>query len=1085
MEARRITIALSVCLSWMLAPSLHATNRAVVVGIHQYADNAVSDPQFCVRNAKAVYRHLVSNCGYDPDDVLLMHTEVNLDKFHLVPTRDNLHKRVQLWLGRCGHDDTLLFFFSGHGFLHDGQAVLATFDSDSGDILNSGLKVAELRKLLEDPSICKAQQRVMILDTAHASLSRNRLVSQSLSDGWGEQRIYPRDFENSPRTDGDQTVTIHSCLPGERSYSWMSNEIGYFTFYLTQGLRGAADRNSDKIIDHIELFDYTSQMVGINVSLNESSSQTPVMFHSARVANAIPLAEIAQDTEIAEVQLGSTAASSHARWIQLDPTATAALTRLKDTRDDPDIADIDALATEAKRLRSDARGGSRLADCPLLNPFRNVETASLVAEWLSLARQRALEHELEFPLDAKVSLALAYWYGQSANQKKAADVMAELKEYYPFDEHAATKPLQTQLMLIHAHFHTAHVALDDYGRILDQLDDYQLRSGVVVRPDFVNQFVLEPARELVEQLVASENSQSRSQSSRFYLSYARLVLDHRLSYEYNNALSALEFALRFSTESPQRMNLLASIYMAQGDWAAAREWAKRAMAATDTVKSVERARALQVLADCCRWEARQEGRVGSSDEQRTKCEEALDLYEQAIEQYRGMGESLQSSERLALARAHASRAAALVERLDARPESERERLWERARTDAASATETDPQAGCEAWLKLGRIREQQAMAAAEHSPEATRLWNLALDCYVAASAATPLQAEPWICRGALYFNRGPSTDGNLEYLDHAEKELRYSLLLDPDPDAHYWLGQTAQARRRWDEADRLFRLAVDLAEKTPAASAGNPRQAVILHAWAHNLLAKVERLTSAEEVYDVSQLLADVRYRARKLQPHDEEVALDILAKTFHAQVRASIAMGKPANQVKAESRVAMNFYRVQIDRGTVPEKLLPTFLVELSETILRPASGLWQDDLRKSSPVSSSSLQRAIQIANTDGEKAQAFAMQSRLHLRRADMEPAKWKSHYLASIRSLETATNTAPEHDRVWRWAQELGVLCTHIASDAAKRRDTSNLQKLVIQGCDYFKLSLERLPAELQSSHRREIIRQWRKLYAMKL
>ncbi len=70
------------------------------------------------------------------------------------------------WLARSGPNDTMIVYFSGHGFRDtDGKLYLAPLDINPADPAATGISVEWLRQQL---AACPANFKLLVIDACHA-----------------------------------------------------------------------------------------------------------------------------------------------------------------------------------------------------------------------------------------------------------------------------------------------------------------------------------------------------------------------------------------------------------------------------------------------------------------------------------------------------------------------------------------------------------------------------------------------------------------------------------------------------------------------------------------------------------------------------------------------------------------------------------------------------------------------------------------------------------------------------------------------------------------------------------------------------
>ena len=252
---------------------------ALLIGVDKYL--RVPRLKCCAADAKLLAKVLVQQSGFDKDRVLVL-TDDARDPTYM-PLRINLLSKIPSWLGLAKPDDRVIVFFSGHGFL-DARArmYLAPLDCDRDNLPLTGLPVSHLRDYLSN---CKARAKVLILDTCHSGATKG-----SKAIGVGAARL------GNAFQEAEGLVTLASCRADEVSYEWPEKGHGAFTYWLAQGLAGAADRtvqgNRDGVVTLDELYAYTYDKVTTWSARTKGKIQTPRRISAEGVSGILALASV-------------------------------------------------------------------------------------------------------------------------------------------------------------------------------------------------------------------------------------------------------------------------------------------------------------------------------------------------------------------------------------------------------------------------------------------------------------------------------------------------------------------------------------------------------------------------------------------------------------------------------------------------------------------------------------------------------------------------------------------------------------------------------------------------------------------------
>ena len=226
---------------------------ALVIGVSHYPNlPATAQLLFPVRDADDVYSTLISPEGgqFPPEHV---HKLVN-DQVTLA----NLRRELEQWLPSVTQpNDRVVIYFAGHGFISNGKAYLAPSDVDLKNIAATAYPMSKLGEVVG--SQIKGKWKVLITDACHSGA------------------ITP---EDDPAQLNQNLLNLHSSLLSltasrDREQSFESAEWGgghgIFTYYVVQGLHGAADVNGDGIVTADELSEY----VHTNVKQATKGRQNP------------------------------------------------------------------------------------------------------------------------------------------------------------------------------------------------------------------------------------------------------------------------------------------------------------------------------------------------------------------------------------------------------------------------------------------------------------------------------------------------------------------------------------------------------------------------------------------------------------------------------------------------------------------------------------------------------------------------------------------------------------------------------------------------------------------------------------------
>ena len=230
----------------LVLPSPSAKLWLVLVGVTQYQDSQITDLRYCANDCRGLAEALeIATQDFRATEIIA-HYDGASQLPELAFIRDSLEQ-----LKNAKPEDTVLFYFSGHGFLDaNNRPILAVADT-SMKFLEGTKEIKFKRELSFDEVLnkfkqCKAKKQIVWLDACQTKInvSSQKNPNAQLLQALKEQAEQSHNFS-----------AILACDRHERS--WEIPELGHgsFTYYLIQGLRGkAADREG--IIEVKELFKY-------------------------------------------------------------------------------------------------------------------------------------------------------------------------------------------------------------------------------------------------------------------------------------------------------------------------------------------------------------------------------------------------------------------------------------------------------------------------------------------------------------------------------------------------------------------------------------------------------------------------------------------------------------------------------------------------------------------------------------------------------------------------------------------------------------------------------------------------------------
>jgi hypothetical protein len=216
---------------------------AVIIGVSRY--DHMPSLKYTDDDAFHLYAFLKSPAGGAlPDEQidLLIDEQAN---------RKNIVSSMQQTLYRADENDVILLYYSGHGL--EGNLIPQDYDG-----YNNTVGYDEIKQIIAQS---KAMHKLVVTDACH---SGTLLAARSKIDS--KLRNY---YTNLSNTAGG-VAFLTSSRGEEVSMESSGLRHGIFSHYFIEGLKGAADSNTDGIISISELYRYVKREVGIYTNYDQN-----------------------------------------------------------------------------------------------------------------------------------------------------------------------------------------------------------------------------------------------------------------------------------------------------------------------------------------------------------------------------------------------------------------------------------------------------------------------------------------------------------------------------------------------------------------------------------------------------------------------------------------------------------------------------------------------------------------------------------------------------------------------------------------------------------------------------------------------
>lgn len=226
---------------------------AVIVGVSAYASKGIPALKYADRDAEALAAFLQTpeGGGFDADHMRIL---VNQDA-----TLSNLREAMIDFLQQAIEKDLVIIYFAGHGApdpTRPQNLYLLTHDTDPNRLGTTAFPMWDIQTVVSRQ--IAAKKVVVLSDACHSGGISVDVATRGL-DVTRSNPINQYLAELARAKDG--LVVFTASAAGEVSQEFPELGHGVFTYYLLEGMKGAADANNDYLVTVNELMGYVEEQV--------------------------------------------------------------------------------------------------------------------------------------------------------------------------------------------------------------------------------------------------------------------------------------------------------------------------------------------------------------------------------------------------------------------------------------------------------------------------------------------------------------------------------------------------------------------------------------------------------------------------------------------------------------------------------------------------------------------------------------------------------------------------------------------------------------------------------------------------------
>jgi formylglycine-generating enzyme len=250
---------------------------AVLIGVDQYTN--ATKLKCCGKDALALKERLVQ-AGFPADHVFVLHSAAKDESDR--PFKGNIEQQLELVLGRvndkgetvkpglAGKGDLVVVSFSGHGVSL--PQTKASYLCPAETRLAKPETLIPLEQVYRQLQACPAERKLLLVDAC-----RNEPVETGARAAGEDNRVqeFAKSLQEVPK--GKGLLVLTSCSTGECSYEEEEWGHGIFTYYLMEGLGGAADVRGRGYVSMLDLYQYATEKTKTYVAKVRKEVQRPTL----------------------------------------------------------------------------------------------------------------------------------------------------------------------------------------------------------------------------------------------------------------------------------------------------------------------------------------------------------------------------------------------------------------------------------------------------------------------------------------------------------------------------------------------------------------------------------------------------------------------------------------------------------------------------------------------------------------------------------------------------------------------------------------------------------------------------------------
>ncbi len=242
---------------WVLLLAMAAVQAGetylVAAGVERYDDPGISPLVYAVADAGSIAAAFRAAGIPERNVSVLLSSDTD---YRSRPTRPNLLRALQAVTAKATEGDVLVLAFSGHGMQKGDQPYLLTVESNRAFLEDTALPMRLVAAALKG---FQGSDVVFLIDACRNDPDAGKAEANATLDERFAKGLRPKLGEGQT-TRGPRVAMLMACEVGERAWEMPERSHGAFTWFLLEGLNGAA-QSDDGTVRLGELARYLQRQV--------------------------------------------------------------------------------------------------------------------------------------------------------------------------------------------------------------------------------------------------------------------------------------------------------------------------------------------------------------------------------------------------------------------------------------------------------------------------------------------------------------------------------------------------------------------------------------------------------------------------------------------------------------------------------------------------------------------------------------------------------------------------------------------------------------------------------------------------------